>query len=1201
MKRGRWFSLAVVALTACAFLVSASIVARAADLYGSIRGTVTDPAGGAVPQVTVTATNMATNVSQQVKTQGDGSYNFLQLPIGDYVVKVEITGFKTFTASRIHLDVNTVFIQDVRLAVGATSTEITVQANQVQVETSTTQLGTVIEAQQITDLPLIGRDWVQLQALQPGVVGASDRLGTSPTAPPDFATNGGQSQFNLFLIDGADTNDLTLNTGTFVPSEDAIAEFRMVTSTLNPEYARTSGAAVNAVIKSGSNSFHGDAFDYYRSKGFDASNFFSPGVTSPFHENQFGGVLGGPIIKNHTFAFFSYQGVRESIPQTSNGVNNGVEVTPVYLSGQTTGTTVFPSLATSSGVSAFPLVGDNGTTYPAGTAYSTIFSEGTVPVADISGESAKLLKFVPPPNSSTTAGGPLNAFTFNATQATSSNQYLYRIDQVFNAKDTLWGTWFNETLATTEPVSFFGGTLPGFGEIDGEHFKFLALSWTHVINDHMLNELRGGYNRLNYAAVFPQTPTLPSSLGFAITPQDPGGAGVPFVAVPGLFNLGFSIFGPQPRIDQVYQGTDNFSVVEGRHTLKFGFDMRRWETLNPALSTNSGEFQFQPSGTYSTGVVGADFLLGVPALYEQASGGLENARTRQYYSYAQDEFKFRPNLTLTYGLGWTIDTPALNIAYDGHGQLAFRAGQQSEVFPNAPLGVVYEGDPGVQAAGPTQWRNFGPRVGFAYSPNWGWLSGGADKTSIRAGFGIYYDKSATEESGQVGFGVPPFSISTILGVTGAGAGVSGINPSFANPFTDVATGAVATNPYPFSGFPSTVNFATTPGLEPIFTPCCAVVAADTRDPRASNYNLTVERQVGASTIVTVGYVGSVVRRLSDGMPQNLATSVTQIPGCTPGVTVTSPPGQQPASACYNTNNLFNLGVYGPIATIFSDGTSSYNALQASINKKMSHGLQFLVSYTYSHSIDNTSGFENSSFGEDGGEGGGFGGSIRSSNPYCFPRCDIASSIYDARQRLVISYVYQIPGMRGNWALSRLTRGWTITGITTFQTGFPLDIADLSNPSGGCDLASDFNCWDGPNQVGPVQYLNPRKTGMWFNPSAFAQVPCAAPVAGATPTAPTIPFGCNNKGISPTSVVAYGNAPRNPIRGPGVNNWDFVLYKDTTITERTRVQLRLEAYNLFNHTQFDPNGVGTNLTSASFGSIVAAENPRLMQIAAKFIF
>ena len=289
----------------------------------------------------------------------------------------------------------------------------------------------------------------------------------------------------------------------------------------------------------------------------------------------------------------------------------------------------------------------------------------------------------------------------------------------------------------------------------------------------MINELRGGYNRFNYQAVYPENPTLPSSAGFSISPQDPGGAGLPYIAVHGLFALGFSEYGPQPRLENLYEGADNFSWVVGRHTLKFGFDMRRWEDLNPALSTNSGLFDFNTFATYSTSNAGADFLLGIPAYYEQASGGLENARSRQYYSYAQDVFKLKPNVTLMYGLGWTVDTPVTNIAYNGHGQLAFDPGKQSVVFPNAPVGIVYSGDPGVNPAGPTQWKDFGPRLGIAYSPNWGWLTGGAGKTSIRAGYGIYYDKSGSEEAGQVGFGVPPFAISSVNGISAAGAALSG--------------------------------------------------------------------------------------------------------------------------------------------------------------------------------------------------------------------------------------------------------------------------------------------------------------------------------------------------------------------------------------------------------------------------------------------
>lgn len=1156
--------LPVVILGIVAILSLQAKVASADALYGSIKGTVTDQSGAAIPDVTITATNIETGAAKQVTSANDGTYTFLQLAIGDYSVKAEKSGFQTFTANKVHLDVNTTYVQDVAMQVGTMSEEVTVQANQVQVETTSTQLGTVIEAQQIVDLPLIGRNWLQLQESQPGVMSGSDRFGSGGTNTTDFSTNGGQSQFNVFLIDGTDTNDLVLNSQTFTPNEDAIAEFRMVTSTINPEYARSSGSVVDAVIKSGTNSFHGDAFDFYRDTFLDSRNYFATSV-NPFHENQFGGTIGGPIVKNHLFAFFAYQGIREGAPQSNNGVVNGTVVTPVFLNGQTTGTTPFSDLPTSTGTSAFPLVGDDGVTYPAGTPYSTIFSAGTIPTVDINPVTAKLLKYVPAPNTATMAGGPLNAFSFNATQLYTDNQYLYRIDQVFNSRDTLWGTWFNEKISNNVPVPFVGATLPGFGETDQEHFKFITLSWSHVVNDHMINELRGGYNRFNYAAVFPQNPTQPSSAGFAITPQDTAGAGLPVVQVTGLFNLGFSEDGPQPRIDSVYQATDNLSIIEGRHTLKFGFDMRRWEVYNPFLSNNDGFYQFQPFGTYSTGDTGADFLLGVPALYIQSSGALNIGRARQYYSYAQDQFKIRHNLTLTYGLGWQIDTPEINEAYDGHGQVTFRPGQQSVVFPNAPVGVVYEGDPGVNAAGRTQWRNFGPRLGIAYAPNWGWLTGGPDKTSIRVGYGIYYDRSEIEQSDQV-VGMPPFAISALTGVTGPGAAVSSINPSFANPFMDIATGATTANPFPFHGFPSSVNFATTPGLEPIYGFCCASLAADTRDPRVTNYNLTLQRQFGGSTIFTIGYVGSEARFLTVGLPQNVVT------GIGPGGTTITP---------------YDIGVYGSIDTLFSGGNSNFNALEASVDKRLSHGLSFLASYTYGHAIDDTSSFENSSFGTFGNNFGGFGGGTRAANPYCFRTCDYASSVYDARQRLVISYVYQLPGLHGDWIVSRLTRGWTVSGITTFQTGFPFDVADLSSPSGGCDLAGDFSCWDGPNLVAPVKYENPRTTGNWFDPASFAEVTCAP--------------SCPAAGVSPTTVAAYGDAPRNFLRGPGLNNWDFLLFKDTAVSESTKIELRIEAYNVFNHTQFDPAGISANVTSPTFGSITAAHSPRLMQLAAKFIF
>ena len=1150
-------TLPVCVLTLCVFLFMSPGTAKAQSLYGSIRGIITDSSGGVVPDVAMTATNMATNIAQQVKSRQDGAYSFLQLTIGDYSLKAEKTGFKAFTATRIHIDVNTDYTQDIQLTVGAVTELVEVQASGVQVETGSAQLGTVIDSNQIVNMPLIGRNYVNLQELQPGVVGGADRFGVGTSV--NYSTNGGESQFNVFLIDGTDTNDLVLNTNTFVPSADSISEFRMVTSTLNPEYARSSGAIVSAVIKSGTNSFHGDGFDFYRDKFLNSSDPFS-GNRQTFHRNLFGGTIGGPVIKNHTFFFFSYQGVRASEPQPGDETEQPNVFTPAQLGG------TFDSSVAGSNVSPFPLWGDHcpptGAKCPAATPYSTLFASGNIPTQDFSTFSMGIVsKYVPLPNP---AGG--TTFNWNPSRKITDNQYLVRIDQTFNSKDSLWGTWFMESIPVSNQKPFGGANLPGFGETDKEHFKFLSLAWTHVFNDHMLNELRGGYNRFNYDAVEPTTPTLPSSAGFGITPQDAAGAGFPVIDVAGMFFLGFSQFGPQPRIDQVYQAADNLSIVQGRHTLKFGFEMRRWQVWNPFLSNNDGLYAFRSYGTYSTGNPGADFLLGIPTRYNQASGAVEDSRARQYYSYVQDQVRLRTNFTLTYGLGWTIDTPMNNQAYGGHGQVAFRAGQQSVVFPNAPIGVVYRGDPGVQAGGATKpWRQFGPRVGFAFTPDWGgWLTGGPGKTSIRGGFGIYYDRSETEQADQV-VGMPPFAISSSLGVQSSGSSPLQNNPSFANPFQDIATGVTLANPFPYGGPSSSVPFTAANGNLPVFGPCCGVLDAGARDPMAENYNLTIERQLTSSTILSVGYVGSVAHHLTLGLPVNLATGV---------------------DAKGNTISQYDPSVYGPIDTLFSNGNSRYNSLQASVNKRLSHGLQLLAAYTYSHSIDNTSGFENSTFGTFGGEFGGFS-SIRASNPYCFPKCDNASSIYDARHRFVISYFYEIPGLQRNQMLSRLTKGWTIAGITTFQTGFPLDVTDSSARSGGCGNG-DFSCWDGPNQVGPIHYLNPRTTGMWFDPGAFVHVAC--PKAG-----------CSTIGVSPAGIAAYGNAPRNVLQGPGLNNWDFQLYKDTQITESTKVQLRIEFYNVFNHLQFDPNGVVTDIGSTNFGAVTAARDPRRIQLGAKFYF
>src|SRR5579875_1026755 len=422
MRKTRWLLLLSIL---CLSLASARL-ARADQLYGAIRGRVTDPSGAVVPGATVTATDVGTGISRQITSAADGSFEFLNmLAPATYDVTVEQTGFRKYVSSGIQLNVNQTYVVAAKLQVGTTTQQITVQAAPTQVETTSMQLGTAITGRAIVDLPLNGRNWVQLQQLQPGVVGASDRFG----AEGNYSTDGAETQQNNYLINGADSNELSGNTPLVYPSPDAIAEFRVVTNTINPEYGRNSGAILNAIIKSGTNQIHGDGFEFYRDKSLDARNFFRPTV-DPYHQNEFGGTLGGPILiphvyngKDKTFFFFSYQGARRVIPENSTACNcaNPGDVTvfsPAERMGQ------FSGLATSTGKSAFPLVGDNGVTYPAGTPYSTIFSNGQIPTADLNPLAVKLMnQFVPSPNS------PNNIYAFNPSVPGLDDQYIWRIDE----------------------------------------------------------------------------------------------------------------------------------------------------------------------------------------------------------------------------------------------------------------------------------------------------------------------------------------------------------------------------------------------------------------------------------------------------------------------------------------------------------------------------------------------------------------------------------------------------------------------------------------------------------------------------------------------------------------------------------------------------------------------------------------------------
>jgi len=1149
-------SIFCAALLAVSF---AAVGARAVDVYAQIRGTVTDATGAAMAGVHLTATNVDTGVNYTATSGADGNYLFVQLPApGTYDVKAEQTGFRRFAAEAIPLSLNQTYVQNVRMEVGTVTQQVTVEAAPLQVESTSIELGANITASEIVDMPLNGRNWIQLQQTLPGVVATTDSRG-------NFATNGSQPDQNSYLVNGIDSNDWPLNTPLVIPNPDAIAEVNLITNTINPEYGRNSGAIMNAVTKSGSNAFHGSGFEFYRDTSLDTRNFFSngPGATSViFHQNQFGGTIGGPIKKDKAFFFFSYQGTRNRVPQ-----GTGTTTTTVFTNDQRNGIfTSIPNCASTGNTcaSAFPLVGEDGKTYPAGTQYSTIFPTGHIPAADLDPLAVGLMnKFVPPATSG-------NNYVFNAVTAGKDDQFQPRIDYNLSSKDAIWGSWLWERHPTGDTLPFTGATLPGFPDTNERHIQNYSLTWNHTFNGSTLNEARFGYTRFNFGSVLPVNVLNPSSVGFTgIVPQDPTLSSYPVINLTGYFTLGFSTNGPQPRIDQTYQADDNFSKIVGRHAFKMGFDFRDFQVYNPFANQLSGNYAFGGTGAYSTGDPGADFLLGIPDTYGQGTGDIIDARGKEYYTYFQDQFKIRPNLTLTYGAGWQVDTPTIDIYHDGHAATAFRPGQTSTLYPNAPEGYVFQGDPGVNATGTTKYTHFGPRAGFAWSP------GSSGKWSIRGGYGIYFNRELEEQTLQF-LSSPPFGLAT------TGAAACGGSPGFANPFMDVASGALCNNPFPANpNPPSTVDFGQ---YEPLFL---YAVDPNTAVPYSQNFNLTVERQLSPTLLVSAGYVGSLGRKevtLRELNPGQNPAGCAADPSCVADRTFQGFDFPQNFPT-YNPNIIAGIG------NNQTTGTSNYNALQVTATKRLSHGLSFNAVYSWSKAMDDGSGFENSGFG-----GGGFGsyGSARATNPFNQAFYNYGPSGFDATSRFVITYTYDIPSIRhfDNGVAKRVFEGWRMSGITTFQTGFPLDVVDSGYRSLTCWAYTWTACWDVPNTLGSPQYVDPRTSNLvnatkggtasnnhyWFDPNTFARAP----------------------------IGVQGDAGRNLLRGPGISNWDWSLQKDTSITESTRLELRFEFYNLFNHTQFatgsgGTNFITTNINSANFGRILGAQNPRLIQLAAKIYF
>ncbi|HTW46834.1 MAG TPA: carboxypeptidase-like regulatory domain-containing protein [Acidobacteriaceae bacterium] len=1167
-------------------LLFAAPRAGAQNVYATIHGTVTDPSGAVVPNARVTALNTSTGISTTTVTDGKGYYTFPQLQTGGpYTVSVAAAGFQRYSQTGITLYVNGNPEISAVLTVGSSTQMVQVQAAAVQVSTSDTQIKTDITSSEVEQMPLLGRDASILEKTAPGVVEVPDRFGNPES-------DGAQSQQNEFMLDGVDVNDVALQDQVMYPNPDALAEVGVVQNDLNPEYSRNSGAMVSETLKSGSNAFHGDGFDFYRDTFLNNGGWGT--ISRPeFHQNIYGGTLGGPIVRNKAFFFAAYQGFRNR--------TGAPQVTSVFSPAQDGGVfSADSNIATggvdSSGLSKNPMpFAIDGCS--AGTAWNkcSAFTGGSVsiPTASWNPLAASLVsKYVPAANQTETNSSGITSYldNFNTANSAAQDQGILRADYHPTQNDTFWASSIFQSSPDIVQLPFGGADLPGFTQVDASHIKMFNADYTHTFNGSTLNDFRAGYFRFNFSAVNPQTIVAPSSVGFNITPQDPQ-MGLPNMGLAGYFTLGFSFEGPQPRKDTNLLGSDTFTKIIGNHTMKFGATYEQFGVENPYYADNNGVFSYNGGGSYSSGDPAIDFVLGIPDSYTQASGSIIDAISHEYYVFGQDSWKAGRDLVLNFGIGWDAETPWANHQYAGHGITCWYNGTQtSNVYPGGPPGLQYSGDPGCSTYGEayTRWDNFAPRIGFDWSPSAGpsALIGnpGSHDFSLRGGFGLFYNRDSEEEALQ-NLSSPPYFFET------HGAADFGGSPGFLNPFADVAGNGSETNPFPYS---------LPPFGQPLNWPNYAEGDFSNVDAKylpsyAYNFFLGIQRALPGNMVLAVQYVGSLGRKLprvteddpvtAAGHAACLANSSCSSAGAAIHLyfpQYTAQPATVPGTS---------IPWYLSVGDQLSSGASSYNSLQVSLNKALSRGLYFTLAYTYAHALDDDSGYESSSGGGAINAVGGENGRPINFIPG-FQFLNYGSSDYDARQRLSILYNYQVPltaDMRAHRAINEALGGWHLGGITAVQSGFPVNIGEPGIfHSLWCDEFTYYGCPDVPQWTGVRPKLsNPRTSSghIWFDTSQFSAEP----------------------------LGTFGNTPRNFFRGPGYNYTDLSLYKDFHLSNESRyIEFRLESYNVFNHANFaEPDG---DFTDPTFGESLGVINPgsfgtdagdpqpgRATQLAGKFYF
>jgi outer membrane receptor protein involved in Fe transport len=1131
---------------------------RAQQVQGSFTGTVRDQSGAIIPGVSVTALQVDTGASRSTLTSEDGSYMIPLLLPRRYRLTAEKKGFDTTIQGPINLLVDAHSRVDFKMNVGAQTTTVTVESAPPVLDTQAATVGTTVEQAKISQLPYNGRNFLQTLLFTPGVVPGVQGSELNNNPGGSINVNGLREDMNSFLLDGMSNTTIAIGAYVAAPPLDSIQEFKIETGVYDARFGVSGGAQVNIVTKSGTNQLHGSLYEYLRNNNFDARNFFEPNVP-PFHRNQYGASLGGPIVIPHvyighdkTFFFLNYEGLRDNhsffsrahVPTLAELGGDFSDIAPGAPCSHTS--VLLDPLLLVNPAAPLTIPGNNlnniapvlpaGTLDPVGRALAGLYPSPNIPNAPCGGEN----------------------YQQQVLRIIDTNSFVGRFDHRWGSKDSFFYRYSLTTESSLTPSGLPTG-VPGFGTRRVDWFDQTGLDWTHVFAPTVLNEAKVGYNRWQYLwNNEDQGRNINQVLGLKGAPTAYRDTGVPNLTFAGYDDMGAYWEAPQSGAVNSFQFADTVTYIHGNHSFDFGTDIRPikrgnfYEDIDArdaynfnGVATGSAVFAGLPSSvqtallaacappTCSFGNGVADALFGLPTSWIRGSSGYISGTGTEYDFFAQDRWKARPNLTVTLGLRYEYNS-LITDKYNHFGSFDFNKGLLLAAGTSAASLLNFVGTTGATGLPIGQFKqvgtenlgstsenralqlpdhtDFGPRLGIAWRPF------GNEKTVIRTGGGVYYDQMVGQLYFQKSFNPPYFQLSqgNLLDNEQAVFTALAMPPSAGG--LPLATGLLLQNLF------------VAPSLTQALYPALDPVNLHVKEARIYEWTFDVQRQLG-SWLLDVGYVGTQGLRLPFEWDPNQPNNALYTGG---GTCIPNTPANTPCPRPFR--NFQTMSYTDPI------GTSIYHSLQVKVEKHYTNGLAIIGAYTWSKSLDDDSAY----FGTNASPG-------FPENSYNLA-AEKGRSDFDYEHRFSLAYVYDLPfgnkiARLQNSKANYLINGWEVAGIAMLQSGAPYTPTVDGNPSNNIDNH------DRPNVVRGVSlYPAHKSVNQWANPAAFSM----------------------------PAQYTFGNAGRNILTGPGLADWDFSLIRNLKLWESKTLQFRVEMFNIFNRPNFTlPNA---DWSSTSFGVI-----------------